>query len=195
MSKIDHSLFSTQESAQEWASEPCPQCGGKLQLRHGKHGAFLGCASYPACDYLRPLKVIEHDQDVEKVLEGSECPSCGHVLAMKKGRYGLFIGCTRYPECRYVADLNDQGVVEPACPACRQGQLVARTSRYGKRFYACNRYPDCRFVVNDRPLAEPCPDCGYGILVERKGQVLCPRKGCGYHRDPHITSFEPESES
>ncbi|WP_298719821.1 topoisomerase DNA-binding C4 zinc finger domain-containing protein [uncultured Oceanisphaera sp.] len=180
MSKIDSSLFNTQDHGPDWADEPCPRCGGTLELRHGKHGAFVGCASYPACDYLRPLKLIEHDQDVEKVLEGSQCPLCEYPLAIKKGRYGLFIGCTHYPACHHVADINDQGQIDPPCPSCGKGQLVARTSRYGKRFFACNHYPACRYVINDRPVAEPCPECGFGILVERKGGLHCPNKGCGY---------------
>ncbi|WP_445396079.1 DNA topoisomerase family protein [Zobellella sp. An-6] len=182
MSKIDPSLFNTHEHAPRWADEPCPQCGERLELRHGKHGAFIGCSAYPRCDYLRPSKVVEHDEDVEKVLEGSRCPLCGHALALKKGRYGLFIGCTHYPRCHHVADINDQGDEEPPCPACGKGHLLARTSRYGKRFYGCSRYPTCRYVINDKPRAESCPECGFGILAERKGQLYCPNKGCDYHR-------------
>ncbi|MBM7456169.1 putative DNA topoisomerase [Oceanisphaera litoralis] len=182
MSKIDSSLFNTQDHGPDWAHDPCPRCGGTLELCHGKHGAFVGCASYPACDYLRPLKVIEHDQDVEKVLEGSQCPLCHYPLAIKKGRYGLFIGCTHYPACHHVADINDQGQADPSCPVCSTGRLVARTSRYGKRFYACNHYPACRYVMNERPVAESCPECGFGILAERKGGLHCPNKGCGYQR-------------
>lgn len=178
MSKIDHSLFSVQQGGGQ--DERCPRCGSLLQLRQGKHGPFLGCAAYPGCDYLRPLRVIEHDEDIEKVLDGSACPLCAHPLAIRKGRYGLFIGCTHYPDCHYVADVNDQGNSDPLCPACGRGHLVARTSRYGKRFYACDAYPGCRYVINDKPVATACPDCGFGILAERRGQVYCPNKGCGY---------------
>ncbi len=28
---------------------PCPTCGGPTVLRHGPHGHFYGCASYPVC--------------------------------------------------------------------------------------------------------------------------------------------------
>lgn len=186
MSKIDPSLFNTQELALEQEQATCPQCASPLELRHGKHGAFLGCSAYPSCHYLRPLKIIEHDQDIEKVLEGSECPVCGHPLAIKKGRYGLFIGCTHYPECTHIADINEQGQIEPSCPLCAPGQLVARTSRYGKRFYACNQYPSCHFVVNDKPLAKTCPDCGFKILVVRRGRQICPKKGCGFQQDAAV---------
>ena len=93
MSKIDHHLFSAHEHAFE--REPCPQCGAELVIRQGKHGPFLGCSAYPACDYIRSL--TPSGRDIEKVLEGSACPDCGQPLAIKKGRYGLFVGCTQYP--------------------------------------------------------------------------------------------------
>src|ERR1044072_6759567 len=34
----------------------CPNCGtGKLNLKAGKFGAFVGCSNYPECRYTRPL--------------------------------------------------------------------------------------------------------------------------------------------
>lgn len=45
-SKIDNQLFSAHEHALE--HEPCPQCGGELQLRHGKHGPFWAVSSIRA---------------------------------------------------------------------------------------------------------------------------------------------------
>ncbi len=29
----------------------CPKCNGKLKLRNGRNGAFLGCEMYPTCNY------------------------------------------------------------------------------------------------------------------------------------------------
>lgn len=29
----------------------CPECGGELVERNGRHGAFLGCSGYPTCEY------------------------------------------------------------------------------------------------------------------------------------------------
>ena len=34
----------------------CPVCGGKLKLRNGKYGAFMGCSNYPKCSYTRNVK-------------------------------------------------------------------------------------------------------------------------------------------
>lgn len=34
--------------------EKCPECGrGRLKVRNGKHGQFLGCSEYPSCRYTR----------------------------------------------------------------------------------------------------------------------------------------------
>ena len=43
-------LFETQTRH----AELCPKCGAELHLRKGKKGLFLGCSTYPACDYLKP---------------------------------------------------------------------------------------------------------------------------------------------
>lgn len=50
-------------------NESCPKCGAELVIRSGKHGPFLGCSQYPACDYVRPLK-SSADGHIVKVLEG-----------------------------------------------------------------------------------------------------------------------------
>ena len=49
-------------------NESCPKCGAELVIRSGKHGPFLGCSQYPACDYVRPLK-SSADGHIVKVLE------------------------------------------------------------------------------------------------------------------------------
>lgn len=42
-----------------WGS--CPEYGESLDLRRGKHGRFLGCSSYPQCDYSRSLDRVERN--------------------------------------------------------------------------------------------------------------------------------------
>ncbi len=29
----------------------CPKCGGKLVMREGKYGTFIGCSNFPKCRY------------------------------------------------------------------------------------------------------------------------------------------------
>lgn len=65
-------------------NESCPKCGAELVIRSGKHGPFLGCSQYPACDYVRPLK-SSADGHIVKVLEGQICPACGANLVLRQG--------------------------------------------------------------------------------------------------------------
>jgi len=45
--------------AQADGSDPrlCPQCGGRMGLKLGRYGAFIGCSNYPTCKNTRPLVV------------------------------------------------------------------------------------------------------------------------------------------
>ncbi|WP_299494044.1 topoisomerase DNA-binding C4 zinc finger domain-containing protein [uncultured Shewanella sp.] len=181
MVKIDQGLFQSYSKVQE----VCPLCHGNLMIKNSKHGGFLGCEHYPTCDYTRPLVQMEHIE--AQVIAGSKCPDCGNELAVKSGRFGLFIGCTQYPQCHYIErHSQDENNDIVRCPICQEGDLVHKTSRFGKSFYACSGYPECKFIVNYRPVAESCPKCDFSILVERKGatglRVECPRKSCKYKR-------------
>ena len=181
MSNSDNPLFSHHEHALEKAYEVCPECGCELTIKNGKSGAFLGCSAYPSCEYTRP--VVEHERIEDKILVGTHCPLCSNPLAVKQGRYGMFIGCSNYPDCHHIEhQTNEQQTVE--CPQCNHGQLAQRVSRYGETFYACNDYPKCKYVVNYQPLNESCPECGWGILIEKKNsagtKIQCPQKKCHY---------------
>ncbi|GAA5648204.1 MULTISPECIES: DNA topoisomerase family protein [Vibrio] len=181
--KIDDKLFSAHEHALE--HEPCPVCGGKLQLRHGKHGAFLGCSHYPACDYLRPLH--QNDGHIVKEL-GVPCPECGSELVLRQGRYGMFIGCSAYPQCHHIESPDKPPQAESAqfgCPECGKGHLVERKTRFGKLFYACDHYPKCKFAVNQPPLAGVCEVCHYPLLVEKK-LVSGVRRQCANRKCQHL---------
>ena len=178
MSKIDHSLFSAHEHALEQQYGQCPDCGKDLHVRNSKNGPFIGGSGYPECHYAKPL----HDTQttVLKVIEDSHCPECGSTMAIKKGRYGMFIGCTNFPECHHIEGTKAQQDTLVDCPKCKEGHLIDRTNKYGKRFFACNRYPQCRYVVNFAPVPEPCPACGWAIMVDKKGQLVCPQPLCGF---------------
>ncbi|WP_337012479.1 DNA topoisomerase family protein [Pantoea sp. AS142] len=162
--------------------DPCPACGAALVIRSGKHGPFLGCANYPACDYIRPLKG-QADGHVVKVLDGHACPECGADKVLRQGRFGMFIGCSLYPECGYTETIDKPDETSLACPQCREGRLIQRRSRYGKTFHSCDRYPACQFVVNLTPVTGICPYCQYPLLVEKKTaqgiKRFCASKGCG----------------
>lgn len=179
MKQIDKQLFTLHHHALEQA---CPECGQPLQMRHGKHGAFLGCSAYPSCDYIKPLH--QASGQVVKAL-GVACPECGSELVLRQGRYGMFIGCSHYPECHHIEspDHHDEPEKSIACPECRKGHLVERKSRYGKVFYACDGYPKCKFAVNHPPAEGVCEHCGYPLLIEKPQAdapvLFCACRKCG----------------
>lgn len=182
MSNYDDKLFSQHEHALEKANEVCPECGSEIVIKHGKSGAFFGCASYPNCQYTRPI--VEHERVDDKLLVGSECPECGHELSVKQGRYGMFIGCSNFPECRHIEETYHHEDAGVACPKCIKGKLTERTNRYGKTFYSCDQYPVCKFVVNNQPVEGVCQQCGFALLLKRQmaaGEKLqCAQKKCGH---------------
>ena len=70
----------------------CPVCGaGRLSLKLGKFGAFIGCSNYPNCRYTRPL-AIESDADAAppETALGTE-PGSGLAVTLKKGPYGHYV--------------------------------------------------------------------------------------------------------
>ncbi|HEX9124440.1 MAG TPA: type I DNA topoisomerase [Actinomycetota bacterium] len=156
----------------------CPQEGrepGQLVIKLGKYGKFIGCNKYPECKYIRNLNGQERKEP--EVLD-ELCPECGRPLAKKHGRFGPFVGCTGYPECRYIKKEEQKTGVK--CPKCGTGDLVVKRARRGKRtslFYGCNRYPECDFTVGQKPLPQPCPNCGSLVVQQKDGSAKC--TACG----------------
>ncbi|MGI5309898.1 topoisomerase DNA-binding C4 zinc finger domain-containing protein [Rheinheimera sp. WS51] len=167
-------LFSFEERKQF-----CPKCQQPLVIRSGKNGAFLGCSSYPECDYIKALH--QHETTLVKLLETEPCPECSAPLAVKNGRYGMFIGCSSYPDCHFIVSQHeaDKDQQKLSCPKCKTGEITERLSKYGKTFYGCDGYPQCKFLVNDKPCAGKCVSCGFNLLVQRKAAFYCADKRCG----------------
>ena len=70
----------------------CPSCSaGRLSLKLGKFGAFIGCSNYPNCRYTRPL-VLEGEADAAapETALGSD-PASGLAITLKKGPYGHYV--------------------------------------------------------------------------------------------------------
>lgn len=68
----------------------CPTCGtGRLNLKVGKFGAFVGCTNYPECRYTRPLATGGSAENADRVL--GQDPDTGLDVAVKSGRFGPYI--------------------------------------------------------------------------------------------------------
>jgi DNA topoisomerase-1 len=67
----------------------CTTCGtGKLSLKLGKFGAFIGCSNYPECRFTRQLS-SNGAASADKVL--GKDPETGLDVAIKTGRFGTYL--------------------------------------------------------------------------------------------------------
>jgi DNA topoisomerase-1 len=173
------------ERPKEELDELCPLCPqegrepGKLVIKLGRRGKFVGCENWPDCKYTRDVNGEARPEPQET---GETCPECGKPLLQRVGRFGPFIGCSGYPDCRYIKKQEKGTGI--ACPQCGEGELVTKRTRKGKTFYGCNRYPDCDFAVWQRPAPEPCPECGSLMTYQAGGDMKC--TSCG-----HVVKAEP----
>ena len=72
----------------------CPTCGkGRLSLKLGKFGAFIGCSNYPECRYTRPFSVPapgEEAADTGTRVLGID-PESGLEVTVRGGRFGPYV--------------------------------------------------------------------------------------------------------
>ena len=71
----------------------CPSCDdGKLSLKVGRYGAFVGCSNYPDCKFTRQLAAGDGDgldANEPKVL--GQDPETGHDVSLRTGRFGPYV--------------------------------------------------------------------------------------------------------
>jgi len=174
----------------EGLDETCENCGRPMAMKRGRFGQFLACTGYPECKTTRKIITTKQGMTAAKpdqILD-EKCPKCESNLVLKHGRFGEFTACSNYPACKYVKQ-KSTGLV---CPK-DGGDVVERKSKRGKAFYGCANYPDCDFVLWNKPVLEPCPQCGEKFLIEkitkRHGrQLLCHKEDCDYVRSEELTT-------
>ncbi len=67
----------------------CPSCeGGRLNLKLGKFGAFIGCSNYPDCRFTKQLGASEGDAGPVDI---GEDPETGEKITLRTGRYGPYV--------------------------------------------------------------------------------------------------------
>jgi DNA topoisomerase-1 len=76
----------------------CPACNqGRLGIKLGRNGAFIGCSRYPDCKFTKPLAVNDNEAngagtltaDGPKVL--GEDPATGLAVTLRVGPYGPYV--------------------------------------------------------------------------------------------------------
>jgi DNA topoisomerase-1 len=74
----------------------CPACqGGRLGLKLGRHGSFIGCSNYPNCQYTRRLAIEGGEEAGETLKEGmrelGRHPESGEGITVRRGPYGVYV--------------------------------------------------------------------------------------------------------
>ena len=74
----------------------CQACGaGRLGLKLGRYGSFIGCSNYPACQYTRRLAIDGGEESGETLKEGMRSlgphPDTGEEITVRRGPYGLYV--------------------------------------------------------------------------------------------------------
>ncbi|MDF2366893.1 type I DNA topoisomerase [Sneathiella sp.] len=73
----------------------CPKCDdGRLSLKTGRFGAFIGCSNYPDCRFTRKLGESAEDADNtadEGPKEIGIDPASGLMITLRKGPYGPYL--------------------------------------------------------------------------------------------------------
>ncbi len=87
-------FFPTREDGSD--PRACPSCGGgRLGLKLGRFGSFIGCSNYPTCQYTRKLAVEGGDQQDDTLVDGvrvlGQHPETGEDITLRRGPYGLYV--------------------------------------------------------------------------------------------------------
>jgi DNA topoisomerase I len=70
----------------------CPTCGnGRLSLKLGRFGAFVGCSNYPECRYTRKLGQSAQEANNEQPRELGHDPETGEPITVRTGRFGPYV--------------------------------------------------------------------------------------------------------
>ncbi len=96
---IDQDLGQHFFPAREDGGDPrlCPACqSGRLGLKLGRHGSFIGCSNYPQCQYTRRLAINGGDDESGDTLkEGvrtlGQHPETGEDITVRRGPYGIYV--------------------------------------------------------------------------------------------------------
>jgi DNA topoisomerase I len=110
---------------------PCPTCGAKMILRHGRFGPFLGCSRYPDCN-----GIVNIPKKGERVYQPGEMPNCpaigcdGRIVA-RKSRFGkVFFSCSNFPACDVISNALEE---LPKKYATHQKTAYVKKSRFGRK--------------------------------------------------------------
>ncbi len=124
----------------------CPRCKeGKLMMRRGKFGRFIGCDKYPDCKTLFNIPKT----GIIKFTGNMDEKTGNPILEIISGRNRQTVALQPVQPAGEKTDkpvekkYTEEGMT---CPTCNQGKMVLRKSYYGE-FLGCNNYPKCQTMM------------------------------------------------
>ena len=174
LEKAESKKDDIKKGLEEDAGEKCDKCGSPMIIKWGRNGKFKACSAFPECKNTKPLVPPDAEGQTK------ECPKCGSEMQLKEGRYGKFWACTEYPDCKSTLPYT----IGIDCPEedC-DGEITEKRTRRGKTFWGCTNYPDCEFSSWNRPIDKECENCGYGVVMEGKKNLYCPKCKAKYDKE------------
>ncbi|MCG8511332.1 MAG: DNA topoisomerase, partial [Rhodospirillales bacterium] len=91
-------FFGGEADGEDNGARKCPTCeDGRLSLKLGRYGAFIGCSNYPECRFTRKL-VVATNGEIPAEAEGSNGPrvlgtdpETGLEVSLRQGPYGHYV--------------------------------------------------------------------------------------------------------
>ncbi len=102
--ELENMLYPERENGSDRRS--CTVCAdGRISLKLGRYGAFIGCSNYPECKYTRPLVANEEDEEkAQQAAKGPQVlgvdPKTGREISLKMGPYGPYYELAADPEVK-----------------------------------------------------------------------------------------------
>ncbi|MBV9549933.1 MAG: type I DNA topoisomerase [Alphaproteobacteria bacterium] len=86
---MGHHIFPPGEDGAD--PRKCPNCeSGRLNLKLGRFGAFIGCTNYPECNFTKQMGAKPGEGETGPVDIGID-PASGEKITLRSGRFGPYV--------------------------------------------------------------------------------------------------------
>ena len=156
----------------------CPNCGtGRLSLKLGKFGAFIGCSNYPECRYHPPaLGRRPTAAPTAACASSARIPTTGLEVTLRSGRFGPYVqlGEARStarsrsaPACRRaVRPTTSTSTARSSCCRCRARSASIRTTASRSSPASAASDPTCS-TARPTPISRPATTCSPSASTAR----------------------------
>jgi DNA topoisomerase I len=164
----------------------CPLCGdGRLNLKLGRFGAFVGCSNYPNCKFTRQIGQKNGEGGGQPV-EIGVFPDTGEMITLRSGRFGPYVqlGEGEKPKRASIPKGTDQSNVdlELGIKLLSLPREVGKHPETGEPIYAnFGRYGP--YVQHEKQYASlESPEDVFTIGLNHAVTLIAERKAKGFKR-------------